>query len=236
VAGRTLVVLAATAALACCGTADDPSAQTTATYVLDLHSGAQGEDTAATPAVGPLEPGPYAPTVFEPAMRFQVGEGWALAYETQEHILLFVGDPELPGSIYVFGVSSKTKVTPTPVAEADDTAPASEPFPADYEAWLRAVPHLDVGPRRATEIGGAPGFAVDVDLSGLPTGRCMSADSRQQCFYPVETSAFTAMPGVTIMTVHVVDVDGSTVLVFTDGDRYRDEVASVLESIRWEAG
>jgi hypothetical protein len=234
VAGRAFV-LVAIALLASCGTEDDPDAGSSTTYVLDLHSGAQDEDTAATPAVGPLEPGPYAPSAFEPAMRFQVGEGWALAYETQEHILLFVGDPERPGSIYVFGVSAGTKVTPTPVSDGDDTAPASEPFPADYEAWLRAVPYVDVGPRRAVEVGGATGFAVDVDLSGLPPGRCLSADTRQQCFYPVETSAYTAMPGVTIMTVHVVDVDGSTVLVFTDGDRYRDEVASVLESVRWEA-
>jgi hypothetical protein len=202
-------------------------------YVLDLHSGAQDGIAPALPAVGPLAPGTYAATGFRPSMRFQVGDGWALAYETSEHMLLVTGDPELPASIYVFSVSTETKVTSTPVADPDRAAPPSEPFPADYEAWLRAVPHITVGPRRPVEIGGGQGFAVDIDLSELPAGKCLRPGSRHECFYPVELIAFSAMPGAAVGTFHVIDVAGTTVLVFADKDRYEEEFASVLESIRW---
>jgi hypothetical protein len=227
--------LAAITLFAGCGPADDPGDEAGAAYVLDLHSGAQDASAPAVPAVGPLEPGTYAATAFRPTMQFQVGDGWALAYETSEHILLVTGDPEPPAAIYFFSVSSATKVTSTPVADAAGAAPPSEPFPADYEAWLRAAPHITVGPRRPVEIGGAQGFAVDFDLSGLPAGRCLSSASRHQCFYPIELIAFSAFPGAAEGTVHVIDVAGTTVLVFTDKDRYEEDLASVLESIRWGA-
>jgi hypothetical protein len=230
---RAWGLLAAVTLLAGCGTANDVGAEEGVAYVLDLHSGAQDESASAVPAVGPLAPGTYAATGFRPSMRFQVGEGWALAYETSEHILLVTGDPEQPASIYAFSVSPETKVTSTPVADATGAAPPSEPFPENYEAWLRAVPHIVVGPRRPVEIGGAQGFAVDIDLSGLPSGRCVSNTSRQQCFYPVELIAFSAGPGGSEGTVHVIDVAGTRVLVFSDKGRFEKESASVLESIRW---
>jgi hypothetical protein len=229
-----LAVLAATALLAGCGTADEPDGAASVTYALDLHSGSQDADRPAVPVVGPLEPGAYAPAAFRPEMLFEVDDEWVLGHESSEDLLLYIGDPALPGSIYLFSIATETMVTPSPVAEPASVAPPSEPFPEDYEAWLRAVPHIDVGPRRTVEIGGADGFALDVDLGGLPPGECMKADDLQQCFFPVELRAFSAAPGASEVTIHVVGVDGTTVLVFTDG-RYRDEAASVLESIRWEA-
>jgi hypothetical protein len=226
-------LLAAVTLVSGCGPADDPGDEAGVAYVLDLHSGAQDAIAPALPAVGPLAPGTYAATGFLPSMRFQVGDGWALAYEASEHFLLVTGDPELPASIYFFSVSSETKVTSTPVADVTGAAPPSEPFPEDYEAWLRAVPHIAVGPRRPVEIGGAQGFAVDIDLSELPAGRCLRPDSRHQCFYPVELIAFSAMPGAAEGTFYVIDVAGTTVIVFADKDRFVEESASVLESIRW---
>jgi hypothetical protein len=230
---RRALVATAVAVVAGCATGEpEPHSRTDATYRLDLRSGSRGVETPVPPIVGALPPGSYAPATFRLPMSFDVEAGWALAYETPEHMLLFFGDPDLPGAVYLFSVSPDTRVTSTPVADYGEVAPASEPFPDDYEAWLRGVPRIEVGPRRATEIGGARGFAVDVELGGLPAGACNSAEF--QCFFPVELTAFSSMHDANSMTVHLVDTDGSEVLVITDGDRYREEIAALLESIRWD--
>jgi hypothetical protein len=234
VARTDLVVLAIVGLLAGCGARGDADDQALKSYVLDLDSGSGRSDATATPVAGALQPGDYSPASFKPAMTFSVEEGWTLAYDSPLTMLLFVGDADPPGFVHLVRVSAETKVAEPPVADGRDPPPALEPFPEDYEAWLRAAPHIEVGPRRSTEIGGAEGFAVDIELSGLPPGFCGSVESNKQCFYPVELYAITAVPAASLMTARLIDVDGSSVLVFTDSDLYPDESASMLASIRWD--
>ena len=207
--------------------------QARATYAVELHSGVGDPEETAAPVPGSLPPGRYAPAAFGPKMTFRVGAGWTLTYENTEELALTIGDPQAPVWVHFVDVSTETAgVLRVPLQDESAAMGPLEPFPEDYEAWLRTVPYLEAGPRRSVVLDGAEGFGVDIDLSRLPVGSCLGRPTK--CFSPVEQLIFAADPAAPRLTATLLDVDGTRVLIFTDPDRFQDEVAALLASIRWD--
>lgn len=147
--------------------APDPSATAAAA------SASSATADAETPlAEGPLEPGRYTTTHFEPRVALTLGSGWAMLFEDDVDELAFEG----PGIFMGFG--RVTRVV-DPVTGLDEDAPS------DLIAWLAQHDALTDTCTGQGSVGQLPGTILEAaaartaDLFYYPTGNFrVVADSR----------------------------------------------------------
>jgi hypothetical protein len=141
-------------------------------------AGAQGR--ASTPiaaAAGPLAPGNYYTSLFEPTFTYTVPDGWALEAETEGVVVLRRPVRDQPQGVQVFVVSparADTVVLDDPLCPTEDCKKAARDrslqMPDDYIAYLaqqQGVTVSDVGP--ATLLG-RQGSVADVAVTDRPDG------------------------------------------------------------------
>lgn len=99
-----------------------------------------------------LAAGHYDPSTFEPALSFDLGEGWRNTLALQSVIGL-KGD--LPDEFLEFATDAVAAVQGT-------QATPIEPTPAAFIAWLRSQSDLNVSTATDVTVGGVAGTQVDV--------------------------------------------------------------------------
>lgn len=118
-----------------------------------------------SPIPSPTGPLAYRTVTFAVALSFVLDDGWSVAAESAGGIELHRADLEAD----VFDAAT---------LRVEDPQPATpEPWPADWQAWLRSQPEFTVGTAEVISIGGQPATVVDVDVTVL------SIDPRSILFY-----------------------------------------------------
>lgn len=114
--------------------------------------------------LGDLAPGSYETTIFEPALRYEVGGGWVNAEDLPGNFALHrEADPQdgLFGGSYI-GVFTGVRV-PMACEEAwDETIDDS---PDAMLRWYLEHPGLEVTGQREVTVGGLDGTAIDLVLA-----------------------------------------------------------------------
>jgi hypothetical protein len=128
------------------------SVRLTLLAIFVLAVGACGGGAEPLPQeTGPLAPGRYSTEEFEPALSFEVGEGWGLAA------------PEEPSSFGIVWRDPRTGLDPTinfldapseVYSPEDPEGLAPVPAPKDWVAWFRGHPYLEAGEAQAVSVGG----------------------------------------------------------------------------------
>jgi hypothetical protein len=145
---------------------------------LEIAAGAQGRaSTPVAAAAGPLAPGEYYTSLFEPTFTYTVGDGWALQAETEGVVVLRRPVGDQPEGLLVFVLSparADAVVLDDPICTTEACKDAardrSMPFPDEYFAYLaqqQEVTASDVGP--ATLLG-REGSVADVAVTDRPDG------------------------------------------------------------------
>jgi hypothetical protein len=168
IAVAAVVALVATA----CGGQDDPGP---ARPIREGPATTTGSGAAASPqklAPGPLEPGTYETVEFRPRLSFEVGEDWGLLGDAENGIALAPRFDPATGPERQLTITSVKWVFDEPLLTDKELDANREdhirPAPRDLEAWLRANPHLRIGPSRPARLGGVRGVQYDVTVKDIP--------------------------------------------------------------------
>jgi hypothetical protein len=178
------------------------------------------------PAGGPLEPGAYRTTTFEPAVSFRVGAGWEVPVgETAGSFTIGRDvDPTAPLDGKYLTFVRVEQVFAVPLLTDDQLRGTRgkylRPAPRDVVAWLRAHPYLEVFAPRRIRVGGLAGTRGDVAVAGVPDrpDTCEDLNPRQcVALFPFAGSSeiFVAVEGPPSRNF-VLDTRGAPLLVTVD--------------------
>ena len=182
---------------------------------------------------GPISPGEYVTAKFEPAFRYEVGEGWAALDQEMAH---WLGIRNSEGSEVTFT---------SPLHGFDPSNPSElKEVPAPQEvdkwvSWFQSHPNLDTSKPVPVSVGGTSGIQIDVTttsaLENYPQEQCI-----QPCvlLYPASESAIVSYEGSKDRFV-IVDVGGKTVLIDVSAptdkfDEFLPKAQKVLDTVEWE--
>jgi hypothetical protein len=201
-------------------------------FVLAVNACGVGAGKPFSEQFGPIEPGRYQTTEFEPALSFEVREGWTV------HI------PEEPT---VFTITQRafnelTFASPQKVFDPndpDELVPAPQDT-ANWVSWLRQHPYLKTSPKlEPASIGGVEGERLEATVSA-PLGYDNKACGSHVPIHPVRSGndeCFTRPERVRII---VSQVEGKAVLVIisaVEGDLFEGflpKAQEVLDTVEWE--
>jgi hypothetical protein len=215
------VVLAGVVALgaAGCGGGDEPAPARPIQEGPATSTSGAGGTAPQVLAPGPLEPGTYETVKFRPKLSFTVGEDWGLLGDSEHGIALAPRFDPATGPEQQLTVTAVKWVFDDPLLsdrELDANREAHiRPAPRDLEAWLRANPHLRVGPARPARLGGRRGVRFDVNVKKIP------GPSNCQQFEPNHcVLLFPITRGANVEPIELAEVEGSPsryTLVEVDG-------------------
>jgi hypothetical protein len=183
-------------------------------------------------------PGRYVTDVFEPALSFEVGEGWELSEGVQQ-------EP-------YFGISRANRVGDPIVAVAFNSPPSEVsdptnpdklvPAPEDWVSWFREHPHLEASEPSAASIGGVDGRRFDLEVSSLPEDY-----HSEDCLgygvplWPLPRGHHWCADEGDASRITVVEVGGEAVIVdvYSEPGTLEEvlpEAQEVLQTVEWEGG
>lgn len=182
------------------------------TAVVGSASAAPSTAEIALRGSGPLEPGRYTTTHFEPRIAMTLGSGWNLLFADDDDELAF----ERTGKTSFLGFGRVTRVV-NPATGRDEDAPS------DLIAWLSQHNALTDTCTTQADVGGIPARIVEATAS-------RTADL---FFYP--TGSFHVTTGSRFRW-YVLTVDGLelTITVAAPVDEFDSmitDVASVIDSV-----
>ena len=113
--------------------------------------------------LGPLQPGTYRTTVFQPALSYTVPEGWVNAEDLIGNVLLYRKDDPQEGFVggSYMGIYADVRA---PEGCQETTADGVGHTPADLVAWLARQPGLATSRPQPVQVAGQEGLVVDVPL------------------------------------------------------------------------
>jgi hypothetical protein len=179
-----------------------------------------------------IEPGRYHTTEFEPALSFEVGEGWTV------HI------PEEPT---VFTITQRqfnelTFASPEKVFDPndpDELVPAPQDL-ANWISWFRQHPCLRTSPKlESVSIGGVEGKQFETSISA-PLDYSNESCGSHVPIYPVRSGNDECFTGPERVRIIVSEVEGKAVLVIisaAEGDLFEEflpKAQEVLDTVEWE--
>jgi hypothetical protein len=162
---------------------------------LDVAAGAQGlASTPVAAAAGPLAPGTYYTSLFEPTLTYTVAEGWDLLAETEGVVFLGrdVGNERQGLSVTILSPArANAVVLGDPISQPDETDDAvlrrSLRMPDDYIAYLAEQDELTVSEVEPATLLDREGSVASVavtdrpdDLPCPPTTSCLKLLLEQQ--------------------------------------------------------
>ena len=168
VASMALVLMLSVA----CSSEEDPPPETpSVSPPAEVHVLAEA-DCPHYDCQGPLEPGQYNATYFDPAMAFEITTpGWTWSYSGS--LQMFASDEAAEG----YG-SDEINFFLDPVIAAQDCKDGPEPGVErsvdDLVAWLQAAPGLTTSDETPVTVGGLDGVRVDLQVA---------PDWKKDCFY-----------------------------------------------------
>ncbi len=154
-----------------------------------------------------LVAGGYGTTEFQPSFAFSTGGGWRVEHDARNDVFFFHGSP-CCGQHADASTGFLFFMQPAKVYDVKRDVPVSAP--ADLAAWLRANPHLKVGPASPVTIAGASGekFTASFRSGTKNGGGCADlVPSASESFGPM-----SLCPGDKALFA-VIQVDGKSVLV-----------------------
>jgi hypothetical protein len=157
--------------VACTSTAESPAETSSVSPPPSVHVLAEA-DCPHYDCEGPLEPGKYRATYFDPTMAFAVtAPGWTWSYTGS--LQMFASDESAEGynaDVINFFLD--------PVIAAQDCKDGPEPGVErtvdDLVAWLQAAPGLATGDPTPVTIGGLAGVSLDLKVA---------PEWKKDCFY-----------------------------------------------------
>jgi hypothetical protein len=159
-------------------------------------------------APGPLAPGSYQTVEFRPRLSFRVGEGWGVLGDAENGVALAQEFDPATGPEKQLTVTAVKWVFDDPLLTDAELATDRErhirPAPRDLEGWLRANPHLTVGPSRPARLGGARGVQFDVRVKDLPGPSNCRQFEPHHCVL-----LFPITRGANVEPIELVEVGGS---------------------------
>jgi hypothetical protein len=194
----------------------------------------------ATMPDGTIYPGRYAAREFEPAVSFEVGEGWEFV-EMRGGVWALIttgpkgGQLNFTNPSHVFDPSNPSERKKVPAPQNAD----------EWVSWFQRHPNLNTSKPVPVSVGGASGMQIDVTASST-----LEDYPRKICFsnpcvplYPTSGGPVFAQPsdeGAKDRYV-IVDVGGQTVIinVFAPAgkfDAFSPKAQKVLDSIEWKSG
>lgn len=145
---------------------------------LEVAAGAQGRaSTPVAAAAGPLAPGKYYTSLFEPTFTYTVADGWGLVAETEGVVFLGrdVGSERQGLTITILSpVRTDARVLRDPTFRPDQSPKSdlrrSLPIPDDYIAYLAQQDALMVSEVEPATLWGREGKVADVVVTDRPGG------------------------------------------------------------------
>jgi hypothetical protein len=113
---------------------------------------------------GFLPPGRYVTDVFEPALSFEVGEGWELTEGVQQEPYFEISRANRVGDPIVAVAFNN----PPPEVSDPTTPDRLVPAPEGWVSWFREHPYLETSEPSAASIGGVEGRRFDHKVTALP--------------------------------------------------------------------
>ncbi len=191
--------------------------------------------TAAStlPEPGPLPAGEYRSEEFEPALSFEVGEGWEVAGPELPEAL-GIGQGREVGGVFFF--NPREVFDPGRLGEG-----ATVPAPDDWVAWFQEHPHIDIEEPVDVTVGGIAGIQFDSVVASAPTDYPPECPEPCVPFLPLsDGGAIDFSVGERGQNIVLEDVEGETVLIQIGGPPARLEdflpkAQEVLDTVQWEA-
>ena len=172
--------------------------------MLEQHAGSL---RGATMPDGTIYPGRYAASKFEPAVSFEVGEGWEFgAPETTDQVLVqtrpYGGELSCTNPLYVFDPSYLSEAKELPAPESAE----------EWVSWFQSHPNLDISKPVPARVGVVSGMRIDVTASSTPKNYPRDICDEQPCvpLYPLSDENILVFEGYEDRFV-IVDVGGSAV-------------------------
>ena len=196
---------------------------------------------------GLIYPGRYADRWFEPAVSFEVGEGWYIAKAddpltlSYDHIL--VTGPKggklnftNPGVVFDPSNPSEPKELPGP-ENADE-----------WVSWFQNHPNLDTSKPVPVSVGGVSGKKIDVTYSSTSENYPRDFCSQDTCI-PLYKGSTSGSTSETVILSYegfkdrfvIANVEGETVIIDAGApegkfDEFLPKAQKVLDSVEWKGG
>lgn len=122
--------------------------------------------------LGPLEPGQYRTSTFQPAITYTVPTGWTNTEDLPGNFLLHLQQDEQDGTLggSYLGIYQNIHAAAITCDEAWEEGIGTTP--TDLVAWYQSVPGLVVSEPRPVNVGGLDGLQIDLGLEpGVDTCR-----------------------------------------------------------------
>jgi hypothetical protein len=189
---------------------------------------------------GSLPPGRYFTEKFEPALSFEVGQGWAVATPEEPGLFGVVWRAPQAGldpNIYFIDPPSEVYSSRNP----DEIAPV--PAPENWVAWFRGHPYLQVDEPQPISVGGVEGQQIDMSVDLLPEEdyyhSVWCGGGSWVALWPLPYGAWCVAEGTVDRIVILEDVGGKTVLIdigATAGtvEEFIPRAQKVLDTVEWE--
>jgi len=181
---------------------------------------------------GPISPGEYVTAKFEPAFRYEVGEGWAALDQEMAH---WLGIRNSEGSeltftspLHVFDPSNPSELKEVPAPQEVDK----------WVSWFQSHPNLDTSKPVPVSVGGTSGIQIDVTTTSALENYPQECIEPCVLLYPASESVIVSSEGSKDRFV-IVDVGGKTVLIDvaapTDKfDEFLPKAQKVLDTVEGE--
>jgi hypothetical protein len=159
-----------------CTSRDDPPVETASTSVQpEVHVLAEG-DCPHYDCAGPLEPGQYSATYFDPTIAFEIGSpGWTWRYTGNFQMLATDASAEgYDADVINFFLD--------PVISSQGCEDGAEPGVGrsvdELVAWLETAPGLTTSDRTPVTVGGLEGMRLDLELDPTWDGTCFFSEGK----------------------------------------------------------
>jgi hypothetical protein len=255
---RTIALATAGCVLLLAGCSSE-AADTPDASVADTTSPESQESDSAPPPVscfnphggeclGPLEAGTYETSVFAPALRYSVPQGWVNAEDLPGNFWLYRSvdsQDGLEGGSYI-GVYSGIRAS----SASDDCAEEAEAdvgtSPEELAAWFRSRPGLRVTRPKQVEVGGLDGLAVDITLRGGYRDTCPWSEGQPVVPLIIGSGIshlyHVVLPGLTVRLVFLSWEDSNVTIEITSvheqlaAQRYFALAAPIVDSFEFAGG
>jgi hypothetical protein len=184
---------------------------------------------------GTLSPGSYIVKEFEPALSFEVDNGWEVSEGQQKPFFEILH--EYRGGSYFVAVSFNNP----PSKVSDPRNPNKRmPAPKDWVSWFQGHPYLETSSPQPATVGGVEGKRFDTRVSSPDDYYSEDCGGQGVPLWPLlRGHHWCADDGYTSQTIVLNDVQGETVIIDVwSPSRTFEKVLStardVLNTVEWE--